>query len=202
MNFNSFTLICMFIIIGIIFYKVVQKQPLYEGIDGSITKPVSYEATKNIASVFNTDHIYMSNIDVNRDLNVKGDIGNINGNVIISGPTTAKDITANILNATGGITIPSGKIDVIADGQDRSIPLADGCYLENIKFTNPFNSTTMSSYPDSYALKGYLERGYIQNAFCKRGYYMAGFNQSMSRADTAYRSYQIVCCPFVPPAHK
>jgi len=207
MRVNSFILICMFIIIVIIFYNIVRNKPLYEGLEPTppVTPPVAAptDPISNLANIYNNEKMTINNIDVTKNLNVAGD-ANIIGKVNIGGSTTVKDITANNITVNG-INTPIGTLDLIRreelNGQD-SVPDGQkdkyGCYYENIKFTNPLNNTTMSNYPDSYA-KTTPERGYIQNAFCKRGYYTAGFRQTAVRADTTYRSYQLLCCPFIIP---
>lgn len=201
MEFDHFILICMFIIIIIIFYKITANKPLYEGL--ATTSPTittaPTEAISNIASLYNNAEMTVTNANITQNLTVAGTatiggITDISGNVNIGGSTVAKDVTLSSLKT------PAGSVDLAPSDTTHNANGLNGCYYENITFKRYDNGNIMTSYPDSWT-SGHPERGYIQNAFCKRGYYMAGFNQNVYTIpnDTTYRSYQLLCCPFITP---
>ena len=185
MNIDNFILICMFIIIIIIFLKTVNGKPLYEGLDPTIgTGQLSTESISNIASVYNNEKMIMSNLDVTKNLNV-------------TGVTNVNDINV------GNIITPAGKVD-IAPSNELNEDGKNGCYYEPIKFRIPGTENLINSWPDSYANDNKPERGYIKDASCKRGYYVAGFKTIVSDSFTVgaskasfSRSYNLVCCPFI-----
>lgn len=132
------------------------------------------EAINNIASLYNSSNMILSNLTVTGN-------SNVSGNVNVSGGVTATNFNT-----------PAGLID-IAPSTTLNANGSNGCHYVPITYTATSSGKTFQSWPTSWGSGG-------GQAFCARGEYMAGLQNNISVSDTTYNGFNILCCPFIPPA--